>query len=440
MNTALHMFTPLRFPASLFLLTSLYVGWWIVGLPLHYAPPGKSLHSLLLPACALACGMVVVQVRTVGTTLSVLIQRRAPASFVRSTLHNGLLQLGVVHLLLVVSIAFHFAVPKFGIGPLTAPAILSVVSCATLALVLANRAYPSLVAAILTVAALALLSNVDNLAALLGWINALPAAVLAPLALLWPLVVIGILLVRSETAQAIVQWPPAVQPDRLWRWLKAYWHSITFLGWERDLASAGKLSFGGAQRTLRPILFAVLFGGLVRAPADADLTGWILLDLGIYLALLCHAFPARNLHWRAVLCPGGWRSGGIGTRLWRAALVYYGGVILLVEAGFRLLFTFSGAQVAWNSPVNILVSALQLTALLAIAVLIRGALRNFVWPAIVLSALMVYVLLTGNELTTFMQLRTSAWYIPVLLATTLGCLAAANRVWTIDKLMAAART
>lgn len=440
MNAALHMLTPLRFPTTLNVLMAIYVGWWIVGLPLHFVPSGKPLHTLLLPACVLTVVMVTTQLATFGTAMHVLGERRAPAGFVLDTARSSFVQLGVAHLALVGSIAFHFAVPKVGIGFLTAPAILSVLACLTLGCVLLQRASPSLCSAGVMLATLTLLGKFGQLSTLLFWIDGQHALVLALCAILWPMLLCGVAL-DPRRALGVNARLRAARPDRLARWITDLSRRISFLNWQRDLVSAGKLSFGGAQNGMGVAGLALLLPNLMIVPAAGHAFTVLHVKLLLLaLVLVCRALPAFDVHWRAVLAPGGWRRGRIGARLWTAAMLYYGSIVVASTVSLGLVYTLAGSPTVWMDAATVLVSALQLAAFLAVAVLVRGALRSLMWPTLALIALMLGIFATGNEFTAFMTLRDSALYVPFLLGVTGACLLLANRAWTIDKLMAAART
>lgn len=438
--STLSLMTPLRISTGMMLLVGLYGAWWTMAIALHLQPSGAGVRWLLLPAALLAVGAVAMQINTLGAAMRVLAARRAPCAFKRQVLRDGLLQLGLGYLVLAGSAAAHYIDPKPGVAPLAVCAILSLLACASAIATLAARRLPSAVVALPIGLALAAMASGATLPGLIAPFNALHDLTLAGLSLAWPLAVL-LAALHPATPDTFAGWMAHSRSDPLWQWLTTLTRRVTFLTVQPAPNPTGKAAFGGNAHWWAPVLALVWVPSMVLTPpGGSEFDFGLLARLGLMMAALSDGIPALDLHWRGALAPGGWRAGAIGLRLWKAGACLYGGAVLL---GYLLMLALDAMfdGVPLRGGLAQLAAALAETMLLVAMASALRACAPVRWvPMVVLLYSPVLPLWFSNQLPWMDALRASWAYIPLLLALTAACVALANRLWTIDKLMTAART
>ncbi|MFP5393109.1 MAG: hypothetical protein ACLGI6_16445 [Gammaproteobacteria bacterium] len=422
--------TPMRVPPTTAVAAALYLCWWLGTFPFQVTTGGLQPQYLLFPASVLAVVFVANQMCTLEAAMQVMWQRRLPPEFCHRTARDSYLQMAAAHAFLVVSVALQVAIPKTALQVTTAAAILSVLSTATwLAGMLSRR-----MARVGFVAGLALgvlaVSQPDRLPGMLQRLDALPSAALVLLTLLWP-ALLGCLAARPG---ALVPRQAAVRrSDSVFGRLTHLHRRITFLTLDGMVRKKQPTAFGGQQAWCVVLLDAWVF----LLPAHHALSQiWF---PALWVVLVAVNLPAFDLHWRHVLSPGGWRRANIGWRLWISSFLVYAAVIGAMDRIRNLFGVLSGQASTWPSPLGIAVACTELGLLIALAVLLRGLVRD----AWIIVALTIGSLLSGfipiHDQAWLVALRHMAAYPLVLIAATVAAIVAANRAWNVDRLIAAAR-
>lgn len=425
--------TPIRVPLTTILLLVLYLFWWVCSLPFRLGPDGEKLQYLLFPASLLAVALVANQLRAMDQAMHVMAQRRLPPEFCRRLARDGFLQLAAGHALLVLSATLQLATPKAGLQLPTTAAVLSILAAAAWALHALARRLPRAAFAAGPVLGLLVISQLGRLTEVLHRVDALPFALLVALGVLWPALLsrlvagAGTRFALREAAALLLPWPLR-QP------LRQLKHRVTFLGHESNVRIHKQGGFGG-QRSWWLVWFGLWVFWQNRGTAFEQI-----FFPPVSVVVLAGAVAAFDLHWRHVLTPGGWRRASIGLRLWTSSFIVYG---LLIGAGHLIIKMFKvligDAAWAWPDAFGMAVACTELGFMVALAVLMRG----FIGRSLLLFTLPTGALFAGSAFLHYQPwfgaLRQHAGYPVLLIVATLAIIAAANRVWNIQRLMTAAR-
>lgn len=282
---------------------------------------------------------------------------------------------------------------------------------------------------------------------LLAWFMHLPLPLLTALALSWPMLASMLTLRWRQHARASDRTPAAQRS----RWQQAIADSIRRYSpldpiWTRQLPDQqytvrGRLIWAG-----RSVTYAIMCQNLLSPLHWGDRPdARHLLSLLVACLLMRDALVVHDLHWRALLMPGGWRTGRIASAIFKSTVrLIYVGVALAVAVGIvaaNLLTNMPGeAMVAWVA------GYVLVLAEIAVAVSAALVLRALPHSKVVCAAAVVIVL--GVSLYCWAVIGyahlwkappAGASYAVVLMAAAYGLVHLANRLWTNDKLMACAR-
>ena len=286
-------------------------------------------------------------------------------------------------------------------------------------------------------------------AELLEWIATLPPPVLALLALAWPVTGTTLMLTwrrqlatRRATPAApdnklmaaidsqIRRYSP-LDPGNSWFWRKA----------PLRLPNRARLLW------LSGIAFPmyVFFDSMWPPGWNQELDARHLLSLAFLSIVMQSVLVAKDLHWRALLMPGGWRSKRIASSIFRSSLhAQYLGLVVMAVAYVLVRRLFNAIPV--STSLQVVASHVLVLAEAGFAVSVALVLRALPRSTLVSGAAAAAVALCWIYVRWFVgYANLSHWpaagmlYAAVLAAGTFALLRVADRMWTTDKLMACAR-
>jgi hypothetical protein len=284
---------------------------------------------------------------------------------------------------------------------------------------------------------------------LLAWIASLPLPVLAVLALAWP--VTGAVLMATWRRQLAPQRDtPAAPGSRLMAAIDGQIRRYSPL-------DPGNSWFWRQAPLSQPSRARLLWLSSIAFPMYVFVDslwplGWNqevdarhLLSLAALSIVMQSVLVARDLHWRALLMPGGWRSKRIASDIFRSSLyAQYLGLVVMAVAYVLVQRLYNATPVSTAlefvaSHVLVLAEAgFALSAALVLRALPRSTLAIGVAAAV--------VAIWWTYLRWFVgYANLSHWpapgvlYAAVMVAATFALLRVADRMWTTDKLMACAR-
>lgn len=280
-----------------------------------------------------------------------------------------------------------------------------------------------------------------------AWFMALPPALLALLTLCWPLLGTALALgwrrpPASRGAQAAA--PRSGPLSAIYRHLQRYS--------PLDPKSIRRTAPGQASvRTRLGWLFNASFPVYIYFNSFSPF-GWKqdpdlrqLLSLLMLSLFMSRALIARDLHWRSMLMPGGWRRGRIASDIFAASLKIQFAVMALVVCVFVL-----AARLIEAMPI---VAALRMVAdnallvpVVVLAVSIGLVLRALPRQQIVLGICFA-IIVAGWAYARFVVGYAALSHLPanpvlyaaLMTTAAFAMLAVANRMWTPEKLVACAR-
>lgn len=197
--------------------------------------------------------------------------------------------------------------------------------------------------------------------------------------------------------------------------------------------------------SLLPLFVPSIFATFILQPWGSRAGLPHLMVVGLFALYAINAVSCKDLHWRYLLAPSGFRHGHIGTHLLISSLSMAGAFILLVMLGW---FTFSWSIFGITPLRNIQVAApywiilLEWIFALSVGVAIRGAQRvsvaGFMFAvALLLAGLLAsYILLfvfNTNVLATWFIVGPE--YAAILILGIIAMMALSNRIWTSQRLL-----
>lgn len=284
---------------------------------------------------------------------------------------------------------------------------------------------------------------------LMACIVSLPLAALTLLALAWPLLGSALMLHAGRLMEAYHQQPASPRgallasiDSRLRRYAPLDWRSSwkwrpapqqagggTRLAWLSSATFPLFLFFD----TLSPIT-------LLRGPDVRQLV-----SLGLLALFMTPNLVARDLHWRVLVMPGGWRRGRIATDIFFSTMKVQLMVLAFTALAYVLIQRLFKGQPVWQTLVAITVYApvlLELVFAVSAALVLRTLPRYH--PVVIAIGIVLACC--------WFYLRWSVgrgdlpeWHGAGMLITTTSAAATAvllrvaNRMWTIEKLLACAR-
>lgn len=322
-----------------------------------------------------------------------------------------------------------------------APAFLSLCVCTgTVSMMSARFQLPAkaLVGALLV-------AGVWLVSPLMAWIASLPLAALAALSMTWPLLG-SILMLRAGRLMKRHPLPSAPQRGTLLASFDSRLRRYTPLDWRNDWnwrtapQQAGYgTRLGWLLNATMPVLILLTPVDFLRGPEVGQLV-----VLGLLTLMMTQALVARDLHWRLLLIPGGWRHGKIASGIFFSTMKIQLLVMAATGLGYVLLQRLKGepvwdalATVARHTPVmwevGFAVSAALVLRALPRSVLVKGAI------ATVIGCAWIHMTWFGGR----GELPWSGAGMLIMQiampAATVVLLYVANRMWTNEKLLACAR-
>ena len=283
---------------------------------------------------------------------------------------------------------------------------------------------------------------------LMAWIASLPLAALAALSMAWPLLG-GVLMLRAGRLMKRHPQPSAPQRGTLLASIDSRLRRYTPLDWRNGWnwrTAPQQAGYGTRLGWLLNATMPVLIFSNLLTPVDFLRGPEVgqLVALGLLTLMMTQALVARDLHWRLLLLPGGWRRGKIASGIFFSTMKIQLLVMVATGLGYVLVQRFKGepvwdalATVARHTPlmweVGFAVSAALVLRALQRSVLVRGAIATAIGGAWI-------------HLTWFGGRGELPWSGAGMLimqiampAATVVLLYVANRMWTTEKLLACAR-
>jgi hypothetical protein len=282
----------------------------------------------------------------------------------------------------------------------------------------------------------------------LGWIDNWPWSILLSVSASWPM--LALVLTRRWLGQVPqVRMQGAAMQLSLWKKAKTYaqrytpltiWYEAERLVPNATKRSAFRVMFLPAYLFLQPSFLPHSWGTGVPV--------WQVWVLGLMPMLASGTFlVCKDLHWRMLLAPAGMRRGALG---WHIALstatVSFIGTLIAAGAigGVASAFLSISCDSVTAYLARFCVGSLQLIFAISVGTLIRGTHHTRRWQ---LGLLSVWVLagiaglVWGLTFYTPLSLFEVKWftvgypYVFALLALSALAVWAANRLWTVDKLL-----
>lgn len=285
---------------------------------------------------------------------------------------------------------------------------------------------------------------------LMACLVSLPLAALVVLALAWPLVGSALTLRAGRLMEAYRRQPASASgtllasiDSRLRRYAPLDWRNSW--KWRPAPQQAG----GGTRLAwLASVTFPVFFFfdtlsplTLLRGPDVRQLV-----SLGLLALFMTPNLVARDLHWRLLLMPGGWRRGRIASEIFFSTLRVQLMVVAATAVAYVLIQRLLKGQPVWDALVAVAVYAPVMweVAFAVSAALVLRALPRYhpvtIAIGIVLACCWFYLRWSVGR-ADLPQLRGAGMLIMMLTtaAATAVLLRVANRMWTTEKLLACAR-
>lgn len=412
---------------------------------------------IMASACGLLAWVGAVFAKSLGAGARVLGQRQVPVRLWRCWLLSGLKRT-LVHsgFLALVVVTFSLPAPAPWHG-LTAAAVVSSVLGVSM---LRGLAFHGLAprpwtwaGSILLVLLLVASMVSGGLAAVWRWIDNWPWIILFSVAASWPMA--ALLLTRRWLGQVpqVRMEGLAVQVN-LWKKVKTYARRYTVLtSWAEVAVSGPNVTRRSVFQVMFWPLYLFLPANMLTLSWGHGVPVWQTWLLGILAQLASGFLACKDLHWRMLLAPAGLRRGALG---WHIALstasatftgmLIAAGAVVLVGAVVLTLFQVSFGSLDLLIPylARICMAPLYLIFVISVGTLIRGTQHTRRWNLGLVAlwglaglAGLVWGWHFGDPLSLFKVVLFTVGYPYVFALLALSALAvwAANRLWTVDKLL-----
>jgi hypothetical protein len=444
MKSAIDYLMPMRMPTSGNLIVGCFLVYIVFGLPLIVANFAPGLPRLIAPACMLAVVGVFSQMETLRSVARVLSERRMPALLWRQLMQATMARLTIAWALLSVAAMVYARGSDLHLHLPAVPAALALCAATSLLCTLAPRHVRTLLSGAVPLALVLLIARTDGTIALMKALDTLGAPALAAICLGW----LGL-------AAALARYwsgapgPAALAegPSRPWfKALSVQSRRISLITVDKPSRQQANGALGSSSN------WALMLNLWVFLPRlwESDLHGSVRDLIGIsgmlmLIALLACSLSALDLHWRTVLAPGGWRSGGIGLRLWLCNMGTLLATVIVYETLWSALhYVVDGYWLPFVAPSVIVAGVAKLGFAVAAAVMARALPAKAGWGVLIAGGIaMVFGVawgLTGHRDSLFDTLPAQLLYLTALVAGTVVCVMAANRLWTTERLLKATRT
>lgn len=278
----------------------------------------------------------------------------------------------------------------------------------------------------------------------LTWCVGLPLPMLVLMALAWP--VLGAVLalrLRSEPASGL---PPASR----YEWLAAaakrmQRYSPLDATWARQPHAQQATAASRLNWIRRNAFYWILFGSTLtplRWEQGPDLRH--LVSLVVMCLIMSETLVARDLHWRWLLTPGGWRAGRIASDIFASTAKFcylaIAAAVLVSVLWARLMMGPDALSVIDRAADHVLVLA-EVAFAVSVGLVIRALPHHLVVSATtgaIVVGLWIYTRVVG-EAALPKAPPAGVFYALAIVASACAILRVADRLWTKEKLMACAR-
>jgi hypothetical protein len=280
----------------------------------------------------------------------------------------------------------------------------------------------------------------------LTWFVGLPLPMLALLALSWP--ALGAMLTLRLSGQRGAHSTLAPASRHKWlasasRWMRR--HTPLDATWARQPHARKATARSRLDWIGRNVLWWFFLASSMtplRWEEGPDLRH--LLSLVFLCLIMSETLIARDLHWRWLLTPGGWRAGRIASDIFASTLkicyLVIAAVLLVWVVWTRLVMGQDALAVISKSASHVLVLAEVAFAVSAGLVILVLPHRRVVACgfAVVVAGLWIYTRMVGRSGLSQAP-PAGVMYAAILVASAYAILRVADRLWTKEKLMACAR-
>jgi hypothetical protein len=280
----------------------------------------------------------------------------------------------------------------------------------------------------------------------LSWFVGLPLPMLALLALSWPALG-AVLALRLRGLPGPGSALPSASRNN-WlasasNWMRRY--TPLDATWARQLPAKQATAHSRLDWIRRNAFYWFLFGGSLtplRWEQSPDLRQ--LLSLFLMCLIMSETLVARDLHWRWLLTPGGWRAGRIASDIFASTVkVCYlsiAAVVFVWVLWTRLTMGPIAVVVIESAASHVLVLA-EISFAVSVGLVIRALPHRVVvsWAiGAVIAALLIYTRTVG-EAALSKAPPAGVLYAIALVVSAYAILRVADRLWTKEKLTACAR-
>ena len=289
-----------------------------------------------------------------------------------------------------------------------------------------------------------------NVGETIAWVaRSVPWAVLALLTLTWP-VLAGALIVTWRRLLGTQRGAPAAARSQLVAALDSQVRRYSPLDWNSSWAwrqaprhAAASTRFGWLVTVTMPV--AIFIDSLWPLGWQQEPDARHLLSLAFLSLIMTSALVARDLHWRSLLMPGGWRNTRIASDIFRSTLnTQYLAIAAVAIAYMLVQRLFNGIPIPTSLELvasHVLVLA-EVAFASSVALVIRALPRPTRFSAIaaaVLAGCWIYMRWVVGYAALSHWPAGGTLYAAALVAATFAILRLANRMWTTEKLLACAR-
>lgn len=432
------------------MLSVFFIAWIVMLFASANAAPGVSsgIRFVLEVSFALAVAIGTVQMKALARAREVLGAHPLPHVLWRTWLHACIAETSLTWALLAAAMALLLASPGSNLPWPGAVALLSSgLATGALCVLAQHSMVPKKVGWLVNAVAVAVLFSALYFGngRVLAWFAGLPLPMLSLLALSWP-VVAGVLTLHLRRQPGAGSDAPTAKRTQ---WLataakRMRRYSPLHETWTRQSPTEQATARSRKKWMVRGVLYGFVYSLLtpLRWGQEPDLRH--LLSLAMLCMITSQTLVARDLHWRWLLVPGGWRAGRIASDIFATNLkLYFASIaaVVLVTAVLARLFTGMDALAVIDVAASHVLVLAEISFALSAALVLRVLPHRSLWAyaaGAIFIGLWIYSRTIG---------ATNLWKAPAagslyaiaLVAGTFAILRVADRLWTNEKLTACAR-
>ncbi len=443
---------PLRERTTIYVLLTIFMVAWII---MMFAASNKTsgvaagILLLMKLSFVLAAAIGTVQMKALARAREVIGGRPLPDSLWRTWVRACIVETSLICAFLAAGMGLLMAFPAADAAWPAAVALLSSGLCLGALCALGRYAMlPKVLGWLANAAAVALLLALLYFRStrVLAWFMSLPLPLLALLTLSWPMLAAAMALRRRGKIRPRAGAQQATGAG----WTGAVAASIRRYcpldpTWRRQLPHQQATVRSRLQWVWQTAFYWMMCANLLtplRWGERPDARH--LLSLLVAGVLMSRLLVARDLHWRGLLMPGGWRAGRIASAIFKSTVqtIYLGIVLAVVVALLAavLLTSRPGEELIATVASYVLVLA-EIAFAVSVGLVVRALPRSgglTAAAAIIVGGAWLYVVAEGHG-HLWKAPPAGALYAAILVAASYAVLRLANRLWTNDKLMACAR-